>query len=62
MEFQIVFKNQVRGTCLRKTTEIPEAPQTITFALRAEVLSILQEIVQITQTIVHHTHNAPIAG
>ena len=62
MESKIVLKNQARGTCNRKTTEIPEALQTVTFALHAEVLSILQETVQITNTKIHHTHNAPLAG
>ena len=60
MESQIVLKKQARGTCLRKTTETLEALQTVTFALHVEVLSILQETVQITHTRIHHTHDAPI--
>ena len=61
MESPIVLNNQARGTCLRKTTEIQEAHQAVTFVMRAEVLIILQETVQITHTRIHHTHDAPIA-
>ena len=61
MESQIVFKNQARGTYLRKTTETLEALQTITFALHAEVLSILQENVQNTHNRIQYTLDALIA-
>ena len=61
MESQIVLKKQARGTCLRKTTEIQEAHQAVTFVMHAEVLIILQKTVQITPTKIRYTHDAPIA-
>merc|ERR1711954_217016 len=46
MGYLTVLKNQMKGTCHRKTKKILRAHQTVTFASNVEVQSILQKNAQ----------------